>query len=158
VLSVAIVPPEGNERLSRMLKVPLNEDGFFLEAHVKLRPVDFSTEGVFVCGMAHAPKNMEESISQARAAASRASTILSQEEIEAEGIAAVVDSRRCSGCGLCVLTCAYNAIEIDEEEKVAVVNAALCKGCGACCAACRSAAIDLKGFTNQQLVSVIESL
>ena len=157
VLSAGVVPPKANKLLAKMLKVPINEDGFFLEAHVKLRPVDFSTEGVFVCGMAHAPKSIEESISQARAAASRASTILSRDAIEAEGVTAAVDNRRCNGCGLCVLVCAYNAIEIDEEKKVAVVNTALCKGCGACTATCRPAAIDLRGFTNEQLVSVINS-
>ncbi len=158
VLSAGIIPPRENESLARKLKVPLNEDGFFLEAHVKLRPVDFSTEGVFVCGLAHAPKSIEESISQARAAASRASTILTKDTIESEGVIAEVNKTRCSGCGLCVMICAYNAIEIDVEEKVAVVNNALCKGCGACTATCRSAAIDLKGFTNQQIMSVINSL
>ncbi len=156
-LSTAIVHPEDNEGLAKMLKVPLNEDGFFLEAHVKLRPVDFATEGVYVCGMAHSPKRMEESISQAKAAVSRACMILSKEEIEAEGVTAEVDTRRCSGCGLCVLVCPYNAIEIDEEKRVAVVNRAMCKGCGACSATCRSSAIDVMGYTDGQVYAIINA-
>ena len=156
-LSTAIVHPEGNEDLAKMLKVPLNEDGFFLEAHVKLRPVDFATEGVYVCGMAHSPKRIEESISQAKAAVSRACMILSKEEIEAEGVTAEVDTRRCSGCGLCVLVCPYNALEIDEEKRVAVVNRAMCKGCGACSATCRSSAIDVMGYTDGQVYAIINA-
>ena len=93
VLSAAVVPPEENKALAKMLKVPLNEDGFFLEAHAKLRPVDFTTDGIFVCGMAHAPKSIEESISQAYAAVSRACTILSKKKIEAEGIVASIDEK-----------------------------------------------------------------
>ena len=156
-LSTSIVHPEGNEDLAKMLKVPLNEDGFFLEAHVKLRPVDFATEGVYVCGMAHSPKRIEESISQAKAAVSRACMILSKEEIEAEGVTAEVDTRRCSGCGLCVLVCPYNALEIDEEKRVAVVNRAMCKGCGACSATCRSSAIDVMGYTDGQVYAIINA-
>jgi heterodisulfide reductase subunit A len=158
VLSVAILPPSDNAKLAQMLKIPLNEDGFFLEAHVKLRPVDFATEGVFVCGMAHSPKSIEESISQANAAVSRACTILSKEKLEAEGTVAFINKRRCSGCGACVLVCAYNAIELDEEEGIAKVNSVLCKGCGVCAATCRSSAIDLQGFTNEELISVLSSL
>ena len=157
-LSVAIVAPENNRRLSQMLKVPLNEDDFFLEAHVKLRPVDFATEGVFLCGMAHGPKSIEESIAQANAAVSRALTILTKDVLEAEGTVAFVNKRRCSGCGTCILVCPYNAIELDKKENVAKVNTALCKGCGACTATCRSSAIDLNGFTNEELISVINSL
>ncbi len=158
VLSVAVVPPKENEILAKMLKVPINEDGFFLEAHVKLRPVDFATDGIFVCGMAHSPKLIEESISQANAAASRACTILSKDTIEAEGIIAEVNRNRCTGCGLCVMVCAYNAIEIDEKENIAKVNSALCKGCGACAASCRSSAIDIMGYTDLQVYSIINAL
>ena len=156
-LSTAIVRQEDNEDLAKMLKVPLNEDGFFLEAHVKLRPVDFATEGVYVCGMAHSPKRIEESISQAKAAVSRACTLLSKEEIEVEGVIAEVDTRRCSGCGLCVRVCPYNAVEIDEEKRVAVVNRAMCKGCGACSATCRSSAIDVMGYTDGQVYAIINA-
>ncbi|UCG45434.1 MAG: CoB--CoM heterodisulfide reductase iron-sulfur subunit A family protein, partial [Candidatus Bathyarchaeota archaeon] len=152
VLSVAIVPPQENKGLAQMLKVPLNEEGFFLEAHAKLRPVDFTTDGVFVCGMAHAPKSIEESISQAYAAVSRASTILSKEKIEAEGIVASVDEKMCSGCGTCVTLCPYSAIT-KNELGVAEVTAVLCKGCGLCAASCPERAIAIPHFTDEQIIS-----
>jgi len=160
VLSVAVIPPKDNETLAKMLKVPINEDGFFLEAHVKLRPVDFATEGIFVCGMAHSPKSMEESISQAKAAVSRACTVLTKDTIEAEGVIATVNPNRCTACELCILVCAYNAIEIEETRtgKTAKVNSALCKGCGACAATCRCSAIDIKGFTDRQINSIISAV
>ena len=160
VLSPAVVPPKENETLAKMLKVPINEDGFFLEAHAKLRPVDFATEGIFVCGMAHSPKSIEESISQAKAAVSRACTLLTKDTIEAEGIIATVNPNRCTACELCILVCAYNAIEIEETKmgKIAKVNSALCKGCGACAATCRCSAIDVKGFTDMQMSLIINAL
>jgi heterodisulfide reductase subunit A len=162
VLSTGIIPPiESNETIAPMLKVPLNDDKFFLERHVKLNPVDFATEGVFVAGLAHSPKSIDECIMQANAAVSRASTYLSKDEIEAEGVVAHVDPSLCSGCGLCVETCAYNAISLEEDrngELVALVNTALCKGCGACTANCRGSAIDLLGFTNAQIYSVIKEV
>ena len=158
VLSAGIEPNEGNRELSQLLKVPLDADGFFLEAHVKLRPVDFATEGVFVCGLAHYPKDIGESIAQARAAASRAATVLSKSEIEVEGKVAVVDALRCSGCGDCTSVCAYKAIDLDPVLRVAVVNEATCKGCGACAATCRAAAIDLKGFRNDQILQVVDAV
>jgi len=157
VLSVGVVPQRGAESLAKTLKVPLNQDGFFLEAHMKLRPVDFATDGVFLCGLAHAPKNLEESIAQAYAAASRAATVLTKESIETEGTIAHVLEARCSGCGLCVEVCAYNAIELDAERGVAKVSGAVCKGCGACAASCRSGAIDLSGFSVPQIVSVLRA-
>ena len=162
-LSVATVPPSGNRVLAQMLKIPLNDDGFFLEAHVKLRPVDFATGGVFVCGLAHAPKFMEETIAQASAAVSRALTVLTKEKIEAEGIIPRVNIARCSACGLCELVCAYKAVEVklvDERRGImaAQINEALCKGCGACAAGCRSGAIDLQGFTDAQIVAAINAL
>jgi len=160
VLSVAVVPPKENEILAKMLKVPINEDGFFLEAHAKLRPVDFATEGIFVCGMAHSPKPIEESISQAKAAVSRACTLLTKDMIEAEGIIATVNPNRCTACELCILVCAYKAIEIEETKmgKIAKVNSALCKGCGACAATCRCSAIDIKGFSDMQMTLIINAL
>lgn len=162
VLGVATVPHQENKSLAQMLKVPLNDDGFFLEAHVKLRPVEFATEGIFVCGLAHNPKFLDESITQANAAASRASIILSQDEIEAEGTVATVNISRCSTCGMCESLCAYKAIEVktvDEKRgiRAAVVTEAMCKGCGACVANCRSSALDLRGFTDDQIFLAINS-
>jgi len=159
VLSAGIVAShEKNEELAKMLKVPLNDDNFYLEAHVKLRPVDFATEGIFVAGMAHCPKTIEDSISQANAAVSRACTILSKDEIEAEGKTAVIDMSRCTGCGMCVENCAYNAIDMIEDRRfglVASINQALCKGCGACSGNCRCSAIDILGFTAEQIYEMI---
>ena len=156
-LGVANIPAADNKRLSQLFKVPLNEDGFLLEAHVKLRPVDFATEGVFMCGLAHSPKFIEESIAQAKAAASRAGTILSKDVIEAGGLVAFVNKNKCSGCGVCQLICPFQAIEIDDEEKVAVINEALCKGCGACVSSCICGAINIKGFSNTQILAAIDA-
>ncbi len=158
VLSAGIEPHEDNRTLSQHLKVPLDADGFFLEAHVKLRPVDFATEGVFVCGLAHYPKDIAESIAQAHAAASRAATVLSKSEIEAEGKVAAVDVTRCSGCGACVAVCAYKALDLDPVFRVALVNEATCKGCGTCAATCRAGAIDLKGFRNEQILEAVNAI
>jgi len=159
VLSAGIYSErEENEELAKMLKIPLNDDNFFLEAHVKLRPVDFATEGVFVAGLAHCPKTIEDSIAQANAAVSRACTILSKEEIEAEGKTAMIIPERCIGCGMCVENCAYNAIELIDDRRfgrVAQINQALCKGCGACSGNCRCAAIDVLGFTGEQIFAMI---
>ena len=157
-LAVGIVAPPDNKVLSQMLKVPLNSEGFFLEAHVKLRPVDFATDGVFICGLAHYPKDVSESVAQARAAAARAMTVLSKDTIEAEGKVSHVRAQSCAACGACVAVCPFSAIEIDEEDHAAVVNEALCKGCGACSATCRSGAIDLGGFRDEQLVAAIEAV
>jgi heterodisulfide reductase subunit A len=156
VLSVATLPDPNNEDMSKSLKVPLSKDGFFLEAHMKLRPVDFATEGVFLCGAAHSPKFIDESISQAEAAVSRACTVLSREFLEAEGIVSQVISEKCSGCETCILVCPFDAIEKDDKGKAAV-NELLCKGCGACVAACRAGAIQQRCFDDDQLLSVIRA-
>lgn len=156
-LGIATVPSAGNKKLSQLFKVPLNENGFFLEAHVKLRPVDFTTEGVFLCGLAHSPKLIDESIVQAKAAASRACAILSKDIIEAGGVVSFVNKSKCSGCGVCELVCPFKAIEIESEEMVAVVNEALCKGCGACVSSCIRGAIKMKGFSDAQILAMIDA-
>jgi heterodisulfide reductase subunit A len=159
VLSAATIPNPDNKRISEMLKVPLANDGFFLEAHVKLRPVDFQTDGVFLCGMAHSSKFIDESISQACAAAARAATILSKKTLEMEGIVANVDEDLCSGCRICEYLCPYNAIEMKEEDEktTAHVIEALCKGCGVCGTACPTKAIKLGHFTNEELMSQVKA-
>jgi heterodisulfide reductase subunit A len=164
ILSSGLDPAESNEIISKMLKVPVNSDGFFLEAHVKLRPVDFSTRGVFLAGNCHIPKFIGESIYQAQAAAARAATILAQPSLEAEPNIAIVDTDLCSGCKLCILVCPYKAIESVKEEingKIvtrAKVNEALCMGCGACVAACPSGAMQQLGFKDKQLTPMIEEM
>jgi heterodisulfide reductase subunit A len=156
VLASAIVP-DSEIRLPQLYKVPLNDDGFFAEAHVKLRPVDFATDGVFVCGLAHAPKTIDESITQAQAAAARAVTVLAMKNVKLGGIITHIRPELCSGCLGCINVCPFGAISFDSEAFVAEVNPALCKGCGACSAVCPSEAPALMGFDNNQLYAQIKS-
>ena len=157
VLSTGVVANQDARELGPKLKVPLTSDGFFLEAHVKLRPVDFATDGIFVAGLAHYPKTISESLTQACAAATRAETVLSKDNVVTEGVVAWVDEEVCSGCRLCVRLCSYEAIDFDEEKRVARVNLSLCKGCGACAAACTSGANRLLGFRPEQIYAQIEA-
>jgi heterodisulfide reductase subunit A2 len=149
--------PGDNGNLARMFKLPLNNDHWFQEAHAKLRPVDFVTDGVFMAGMAHYPKPVEESIAQAQAAAARAITVLSRKELSLPGLVAVIDKTRCVSCGVCWSICPYSAISPDEHSH-AEVNPALCKGCGLCMASCRSGAPSLGGFTQEVIMSQLEAL
>jgi heterodisulfide reductase subunit A len=160
VLATAIIPPKKN-RLAPFYKVTLNDDGFFMEAHVKLRPVDCATDGVFICGLAHAPKPVDESIAQAQAAATRAVTLLAKKSIQMSGTVAETEPNKCSQCGVCVAICPYSAPMFTEEGPFtgkAEINSVLCKGCGLCVASCRSGAIHLKGFDNDQIFAQIFSL
>ena len=138
-------PAHGNHNLSQALKVPLNPDGFFMEAHMKLRPVDFPNDGIFMCGLAHNPKGLSESIAQGYAAASRGMTVLSRKELRGEGAVCRVNEARCTGCSVCADICPFHAVEVAPEKNVAEVNSALCKGCGLCAASCRSGALDCHG-------------
>ena len=156
VLASAVVP-EQNNPLAQLYKVPQNADGFFAEAHVKLRPSDFATDGVFVCGLAHGPKPIDESIAQAQAAASRAVTVLSALEIAVSGTVAQADPNLCSQCGVCVSVCPYSAPKFNDKSGRAEIQAALCKGCGLCVASCRSGAIHLKGFDTGQIMAQIQA-
>jgi heterodisulfide reductase subunit A-like polyferredoxin len=156
VLSVGIVP-ENNQILAQQLKVPLTADSFYSEAHVKLRPIDFSADGLFLCGLAHSPRFIEESILQAQATASRASTILSQEFLLSKGTIAYIRNRNCVGCKQCIEICPYDAISFDEEKQLAVVNEILCQGCGACATICPSGTTQQNTFTKKQLVSMIDA-
>ena len=156
-LSAGIVADEGNEEISKFLKVPLNQDRFFLEAHMKLRPVDFATDGVFLCGLAHSPKSVDESIIQAQATASRAATVLAKDSIELEATISHVIDESCDGCAYCVEPCPYQAITLIEYmskgsiKKTVEVNETACKGCGCCMATCPKKGILVKGFTLEQL-------
>jgi heterodisulfide reductase subunit A len=155
VLASAVVP-EAENPLAQLYKVPVNADGFFAEAHVKLRPVDFATDGVYVCGLAHAPKPIDESITQAQAAVARAVTVLAMKNIKLGGIISQIRPELCSGCLGCINVCPFGAITFDNEKFVAEINAALCKGCGACAAVCPSEAPLLMGFDNNQIYAQIK--
>jgi len=156
ILSAGIIPPD-NSILTQKLKVPLNEDRFYAEAHVKLRPVDFSADGIFLCGLAHSPRFLEESIIQAKATGARAATILSKSYLETKGNIAHITSRNCSGCKLCIDVCSYDAIEFDEERRVVKVNEILCQGCGSCATICPSGVSQQNTFTKKQVISMIDA-
>jgi heterodisulfide reductase subunit A len=164
ILSTAVVPQQDNGEFARMLKVPVNSDNFFLEAHMKLRPVDFATDGVFMAGLCHSPKYLDETIAQANAAASRAGVLLAQDKIEAEGTISHVDRSRCVACGVCEEVCPFGAVKVIEKEtrggteRYAEVTAALCKGCGLCAASCRSSAIDIYGYANLDMIAMVDAL
>ncbi|MBC8175062.1 MAG: FAD-dependent oxidoreductase [Candidatus Marinimicrobia bacterium] len=157
VLSAGIVPSKDNDSIAQFLKVPLDSNGFFLEAHMKLRPVDFATDGVFLCGMAHSAKSIEESIIQAQAAASRAATILSKDSIELEANISQVVDENCDGCAYCIEPCPYNAITLIEYmrngavKKTVEVNESACKGCGGCQGTCPKKGILVRGFQLDQI-------
>jgi len=159
VLAAAAIPSSGSKKIAEQFKVPLGEDGFFKEAHVKLRPVDFATDGVFLCGTAHYPKHITESINQAYGAAGRASVLLSHDVVSVSGAVCEVVDKRCMGCGACIEACIYGAIEFRDtrQGKKATVNPVLCKGCGLCNALCPTGAISLKHFTNEQVFSEIDA-
>ena len=156
VLSTGVIPAE-NISLAQQLKVPLNQDAFFAEAHVKLRPIDFSADGIYLCGLAHSPRFIEESILQAKATAARAATILSKEYLETKGNIARIRNRNCVACKLCIEICPYDAISFDEEKQLAVVNEILCQGCGACATVCPSGTSQQNTFTKKQLLSMIDA-
>ncbi len=151
------VRPNENKDLFELFKVPINAEGFLVEAHAKLRPVDFGSEGIFMAGLAHFPKSIDETIAQAQAAVSRASTILSKEAIMVGGITAEVNPDRCAVCLTCVRTCPYN-VPIIGEEGAAVIDPAGCQGCGCCVAECPGKAITLKHFTDEQLIAKTAAL
>ena len=155
-LAAAIAPPD-TDKVSRMFKVSTDAHGWYQEAHVKLRPVDFATDGVFLAGMAHGPKALDEALAQAQAAAARAAQILCQTEMTLSGITAQVAEAKCVGCKMCVTICPFKAIAMNDKN-LAEVNEAMCKGCGLCTGSCRSSAIALRGFTDQDLMAQIGAM
>jgi heterodisulfide reductase subunit A-like polyferredoxin len=156
-LSVGMEPGEETEKLNKIFKVPLDADGFLLEAHMKLRPVDFATDGMYLCGTAHSPKSIKETIIQANAAAMRAATLLAREKLENIAIVARVISKKCTGCGICVKACTFNARSIDDKNRVAKVSEVLCQGCGACVVACPNGATRQRGFGKAQMLAAIRA-
>jgi heterodisulfide reductase subunit A-like polyferredoxin len=165
VLSMPVVPNPDVHTLSNLFKVPIDADGFFQEAHVKLRPVDFATNGIFMAGMAHYPKFIDESMIQAQAAAARAARILSQETLKAGGRVAIVDESLCTGCLTCVRVCPFGVPQIQANLTgvgnimgAAYIEAAICQGCGSCAAECPAHAIQLMHYTDAQLSAKVRAL
>jgi heterodisulfide reductase subunit A len=159
VLSAAVVPSAGSAEVARLFKVALSPDGFFQEAHVKLRPVDFAADGVFLCGTAHYPKHLSEAISQAYGAAGRTVTLLSQDCVKATGAVCEVDEAACVSCGACISVCTYGAVEFHDTPRgsKARVNPVLCKGDGLCNRMCPTSAISLKHYTDEEMLSQIDA-
>jgi heterodisulfide reductase subunit A len=157
VLATAMIPSEGNRELATMLKVPITPEGFYHEAHVKLAPVDFASEGIFMCGTAHSPKFIDEAIAQAQAAAGRATTILAKKQLEVGGSIAQVERDRCKECLTCVRVCPYGVPYIDVEGK-AVIEVAKCRGCGICAGECPRKAIKLLHYREEQVMIKSETL
>jgi heterodisulfide reductase subunit A len=157
VLSTGIDALKDNRKLADMLKVPLNGDGFYVEAHMKLRPVEFATEGIYLCGMAHSPKMIDENISQARATAARAATILSKVQLEVGGQISSVDQEKCISCMTCVRACPYHAPLVNIDNK-AQITAAACMGCGICASECPAHAIQLRNFESDQFEDMLKAL
>jgi heterodisulfide reductase subunit A len=158
VLSTGMVPSAGNEALARLLGVPLNQDGFFLEANPKGSPLEFETDGIYLCGLAHAPKLAAESIAQANGAAIRAAVQLGKERVEGPAIVATVDEELCAGCGLCVSLCPYGARQMDEEARIARVVEVLCRGCGLCVTVCPNGASQQRAFGARQIMAMLDAV
>lgn len=160
VLTTPLVPNEDNQVISRMLKIPLSQEGFFLEAHVKLQPVEFATDGIYVCGAARWPTDVPEAITQGYASAAKAGAPMRRGFVKPEAITALVDEDKCAGCQLCARICPFQAIEMQtgNGRTVARVTIAQCKGCGLCSAACPSSAIDINHFKDEQILAQIGAL
>ncbi|MBI5569762.1 MAG: CoB--CoM heterodisulfide reductase iron-sulfur subunit A family protein [Desulfomonile tiedjei] len=156
VLSTPLIAQEDVGEISTMLKVPLNENGFFLEGHVKLKPLDFATDGIYLCGNARFPSTIREAITQGLGAASRAAGVLSKDALHTSGIVADISPETCCGCLGCVQVCPYGAINFFEDRGVCQVNKVLCKGCGGCAATCPSGSARLDGFSSDQIYAQIE--
>ena len=160
VLAAGVVSGKDNEEIAKLFKIPVDEDGFFKEAHVKLRPVDFATEGIFLCGIDHYPKFIPDTIAQAHGASGRAMTVLSKDKVISSGIVCAVDEDRCMGCGACAEVCNYGAIVMEKTKKGPrpKIISVLCKGCGLCNTKCPTGAIQVKHFKDDQILAQIDAL
>ncbi len=158
VLASAIVAAPGMEDLARKLRIGYDENKFFAEAHVKLRPVETNTAGIFLAGACQAPKDIPDTVSQAGCAAAKVLNLFANETLSSEPVVAWVDEEICSGCGLCIGACAYDARKMDEKSHVVIVEDVLCQGCGACATACPSSACELKNFRTDQIVSMVDAI
>ena len=158
VLSTGIVGNATTDELVKAFKVPADEDGFLMEAHIKLRPVDFANEGMFLCGLAHAPKTAGESIAQALAVSARAASVLSKTSLPLSGYVAEVNADTCAACMTCVRICPYNVPALDDETRAMVIDPASCHGCGSCAAACPVRAIEVGHFRPKQMMAQIEGI
>jgi heterodisulfide reductase subunit A len=158
-LAAAVVPSAATKEIAGLFKVVLSPDGFFKEAHVKLRPVEFATDGVYLCGLAHYPKFIQETINQSYGAAGRVLTLLSHDTVVASGSICEVDENKCISCGACITACTYGAIEFYEtpQGRKAKVNPVLCKGDGLCNTKCATNAIQLKHYTDEELLSEVDA-
>jgi heterodisulfide reductase subunit A2 len=156
VLATAVIQPQDNP-LAALFKVPLNEDGFFVEAHVKLQPIDFATKGVYVCGLAHSPKPLDEAVAQGLGAAARAGTFLSKKKVFGNAVVSGIDERLCRGCRICQQACPYQAIDFFQEEIVCRVNPAVCTGCGSCAAVCPTGAASVFHFDDEKVLAMVEA-
>ncbi|MCX5884814.1 MAG: FAD-dependent oxidoreductase [Proteobacteria bacterium] len=157
-LAVPVIPSQDNKKMAEICNLPLDEDGFFNEADIKWRPVDFLTDGIFLCGLAHSPRFIDEAISQAEAAAQRAIGILSKEQIESGRIVSEVNERRCSLCEVCIAACPYQARIKDEENRKVVVREPICQGCGVCAMVCPNKASKLRGYKDRQMLSLVDTM
>jgi len=158
VLSAAIRPHPESEKIAKVFRLPLDMDGFFMEAHVKLRPIDFASSGIFLCGLAHGPKFLDESIAQARAAVARACAVLTKGEMKAGGAVAQVNPELCAICLTCVRTCPFNVPQVNEELGVVEIDPAACQGCGNCASACPRKAIEVKHYQDEQMIALLTRL
>jgi heterodisulfide reductase subunit A len=158
VLSTPLVAPDGAPAIANLMRIPTDQNHFFLEAHAKLRPLDFATDGIFLCGTARYPATVGEARAQGLGAASRAATVLFKDKLISSALVAEINPSTCVGCQGCLGVCPYGAIQYVIEKGVCEVNTILCKGCGNCAATCPSSSVVLKGFTPRQLLSQIRMI
>jgi heterodisulfide reductase subunit A len=155
VLAVGMVPNKGSHQLANVLKTSLDANGFFAEAHPKLRPLESPTSGIFLAGAGQAPKDIPDTVAQASGAASKALNLISKSTLEREPIVARVNDQFCSGCGICIPACPYEALNLNPSTMTAEVAEAVCEGCGTCVASCPSGALSLRNMTDSQMLAMI---